>query len=57
MLILSRRINEIIRIGADISVKILEIHGNQVKIGIDAPKPLPVHRDEIYERIKKASEP
>ncbi|BBM03550.1 carbon storage regulator CsrA [Microbulbifer sp. GL-2] len=53
MLILKRRTGENLRIGANVSVTVLEVQGNQVKIGINAPKSLPVHREEIYRRIKK----
>ncbi|WHI49202.1 carbon storage regulator CsrA [Microbulbifer sp. MLAF003] len=56
MLILKRRTGENLRIGANVSVTVLEVKGNQVKIGINAPKSLPVHREEIYRRIKKAQE-
>lgn len=56
MLILTRRIGEIIRIGNDITIAVLGIKGNQVRIGIEAPKNVPVHREEIYERIKKERE-
>ncbi len=51
MLILSRRIGEVIRIGNDVSVRILKIDGNQVRIGISAPKELAVYREEIFQRI------
>ncbi|QFT56313.1 carbon storage regulator CsrA [Microbulbifer sp. THAF38] len=53
MLILKRRAGENLRIGANVSVTILEVKGNQVRIGINAPKSLPVHREEIYRRIQK----
>ncbi|GAA5443621.1 translational regulator CsrA [Microbulbifer sp. NBRC 101763] len=53
MLILKRRTGENLRIGADVSVTVLEVKGNQVKIGIQAPKSLPVHREEVYIRAKK----
>ncbi|BBM02536.1 carbon storage regulator CsrA [Microbulbifer sp. GL-2] len=53
MLVLKRRTGENLRIGANVSVTVLEVKGNQVKIGILAPKSLPVHREEIYVRIKK----
>ncbi|WP_445366010.1 carbon storage regulator CsrA [Microbulbifer sp. ANSA001] len=56
MLILKRRTGENLRIGANVSVTVLEVKGNQVKIGINAPKSLPVHREEIYRRIKKGQE-
>lgn len=56
MLILTRRIGETLKIGDDVSVTVLGIRGNQVRIGIDAPKNVAVHRDEIYERIRKEKE-
>ncbi|WP_444907771.1 carbon storage regulator CsrA [Microbulbifer sp. SSSA008] len=53
MLILKRRTGELLRIGANVQVTVLEVKGNQVKIGISAPKSLPIHREEIYVRIKR----
>ncbi|WP_020413043.1 carbon storage regulator CsrA [Microbulbifer variabilis] len=53
MLILKRRTGENLRIGTNVSITVLEVKGNQVKIGIRAPKSLPVHREEIYVRIEK----
>ncbi len=52
MLILSRRIDESIQIGDDITVTLLDIKGKQVRIGINAPDDVDVHREEIYERIQ-----
>lgn len=51
MLVLSRKVNQSIMIGDDIEIKILEIRGDQVKLGIEAPKKVPVHRKEVYEAI------
>lgn len=53
MLILTRRIGETLMIGDDISVTVLGVKGNQVRIGVNAPKDVAVHREEIFERIKK----
>ncbi|WKD48166.1 carbon storage regulator CsrA [Microbulbifer spongiae] len=53
MLILKRRPGENLRIGKNVSVIVLEITGNQVRVGIKAPKSLPVHREEVYLRIQK----
>ncbi|HBE91731.1 MAG TPA: carbon storage regulator [Gammaproteobacteria bacterium] len=52
MLILTRRIGETLNIGDDIQVTVLGIKGNQIRLGINAPKDVPVHREEIYERIR-----
>ena len=52
MLILTRRPGEKIQIGTDIIITVLTIKGNQVSIGIDAPKNMEVHREEVYNRIK-----
>jgi len=53
MLVLTRRLGENLIIGSDVKVSVLGIKGNQVRIGIDAPKHVQVHREEIYERIQK----
>ncbi len=54
MLILTRRPNETLTIGTDITVTVLGIKGNQVRIGVKAPKDVAVHREEIFERINTA---
>ena len=53
MLVLTRRGGESVRIGDDITVTVLEDRGRQVRIGIDAPKHVPVHREEVHERIRE----
>lgn len=51
MLILTRRIGENVRIGEDVSVTVLNVKGNQVRLGVNAPKSVAVHREEIFQRI------
>ena len=53
MLILTRRVGESVMIGHDVTVTVLGVKGNQVRIGVNAPKSVAVHREEIYERIKR----
>ena len=52
MLILTRRVGETLMIGDDVTVTVLGVKGNQVRVGVSAPKDVSVHREEIYERIK-----
>ncbi len=56
MLILTRRIGETLNIGDEVQVTVLGVKGNQVRLGVNAPKEVPVHREEIYQRIKKEKE-
>lgn len=55
MLILSRKVNESIVIDGRILVKVVRVDGEQVKLGIEAPSTVPVHRQEVYEEIQKAN--
>ncbi|NII10281.1 carbon storage regulator CsrA [Oleiagrimonas sp. C23AA] len=53
MLILTRRVGETLMIGDEVTVTVLGVKGNQVRVGISAPKDVSVHREEIYQRIKR----
>ena len=55
MLVLTRKINEVIKIGSDISIKIISISDNQIKIGIEAPKSVQILRGEVYEKVKEST--
>jgi carbon storage regulator len=52
MLVLSRRVGETLMIGDEVTITVLGVNGNQVRIGINAPKDVPVHREEICQRIQ-----
>ncbi|MEM8844747.1 MAG: carbon storage regulator CsrA [Pseudomonadota bacterium] len=56
MLILTRRVGETLMIGDSVTVTVLGVKGNQVRVGVSAPKDVAVHREEIYERIQKEQE-
>lgn len=56
MLILTRRVGEAVMIGEEVTVTVLGVKGNQVRIGVNAPKSISVHREEIFERIKNEQE-
>ena len=53
MLILTRRVGETVMIGEEVTITVLGVKGNQVRIGVNAPKTVAVHREEIFERIKR----
>jgi len=53
MLILTRRIGETLMIGDEVTIKVLGVKGNQVRLGVNAPKDVSVHREEIYEKIQE----
>jgi carbon storage regulator len=52
MLILTRRVGETLMIGADVTVTVVGVNGQQVRLGINAPKEVPVHREEVYDRMQ-----
>lgn len=56
MLILTRRVGESLMIGDDVTITVLGVKGDQVRIGTDAPQKVPVHREEIWERIRQEEE-
>ncbi|MDD0824921.1 carbon storage regulator CsrA [Mannheimia sp. AT1] len=56
MLILTRKIGEVLLVGDDVEITVLSIRGNQVKLGVNAPKEISVHRQEIYDKIKASAD-
>jgi carbon storage regulator len=56
MLILTRRVGETLMIGDEVTVTVLGVKGNQVRLGVNAPRTVAVHREEIYERIRREQE-
>jgi carbon storage regulator len=56
MLILTRRVGETLKVGNDVDVTVLGVKGNQIRIGIKAPKNVAVHREEIFDRIQREAE-
>jgi carbon storage regulator len=57
MLILTRRVGETVMIGDEVAVTVLRVKGNQVRLGVNAPKSISVQREEIFQRIKREGEP
>ena len=57
MLILTRRVGESLMVGDDVTVTVLGVKGNQVRIGVNAPRDVAVHREEIYARIQQGDSP
>ena len=56
MLVLTRKLGEVIRVGDDVTVRVLEVKGNQVRLGVDAPAEVRIYREEIYGAIRKENE-
>ena len=57
MLVLSRKVNESIVINDDITIVVVDIRGDKVRLGVEAPKEVPVHRQEVYDAIRRANPP
>jgi carbon storage regulator len=57
MLVLTRRVGETLIIGSDVQVTVVAVRGEQVRVGVSAPKHVPVHREEVYERIRREPTP
>ena len=56
MLVLTRKLGEVIRVGDDVTVRVLEVKGNQVRLGVDAPAEVRIYREEVYRAIRKENE-
>jgi len=56
MLILTRKLGEVIRVGDDVTVRVLEVRGNQVRLGVEAPLTVRIYREEVYRAIRKENE-
>lgn len=56
MLVLTRKLGEVIRVGDTVTVRVLEVKGNQVRLGIEAPQEVRIYREEVYRAIRKANE-
>ena len=55
MLVLTRKVGEAIMIGNDVTIKVVEVRGDQVRIGVDAPRSVPVHREEVYREVERTN--
>jgi len=56
MLVLTRKLGEVIRVGDDVTVRVLEVKGNQVRLGVDAPAAVRIYREEVYRAVRKENE-
>jgi carbon storage regulator len=56
MLVLTRKLGEVIRVGESVTVRVLEVKGNQVRLGVDAPADVRIYREEIYRAVQKENE-
>jgi carbon storage regulator len=56
MLVLTRKLGEVIRVGDTVTVRVLEVKGNQVRLGVDAPSDVRIYREEVYRAIRKENE-
>jgi len=56
MLVLTRKLGEVIRVGDSVTVRVLEVKGNQVRLGVDAPADIRIYREEVYRAIRKENE-